>query len=102
MREHPKVLKNEGISEARYGELQAICRQYDQYLSGYGGQRGQQRAKLIKATAQAVARDDWPVMLEWVTRGCTFTELSEQPACPMNVFVRERLAFFILLHEEII
>ena len=102
MREHPKVLKKAGISEARYTELQAICRQYEHYLSGYGGQQGQQRAKLIKATAQAVARDDWPVMLESVTRGCRLTELTEKPACPLNVFTREKLAFFILLHEEII
>ena len=101
MRRHPEVLKEAGLSEARYEELQAICRQYDHYLRGYRGRQGQQRIKLIKAVTQAVARDDWPAMLEWVTRGCTFSELTEKPACPLNVFTKKRLAFFILLHEKI-
>ena len=96
MRKHPKILTEAGVSKYRLKELQAICAQFKAYKRGYLGEIGKQRMKKIKAAAQAVAPDAWQDLIVNVT-----DETAPAPEEGRSDFYRQRLAFWIVLHDSL-
>lgn len=98
MRKHPSTLKRANIPKDRYEELQAICKQYADYIDGYGGEEGRRRAEYIRALTQKAAADnaEWEEMLESVTTGRTI-----KPEYSNKAFIMRRMLFYVALDQAL-
>lgn len=101
IKEFPKILQRADISEHRFVELVALCRQYEDYVTGKRGERGKERARVILEVVQRVAGEHWRLMLEHISTGAPCTQLSAPLPFGVARWARLRLVFFIELNEEL-
>lgn len=96
MKKHPDRLRKAGISPARYAELKAVCRQYQEYRRRVRSPGALRRLRIIEACAEAVAVPAVArAIIRCATEGTCYEHI--RPPIGRNQFYALVLRFYVEL-----